>query len=371
MSEIQLFVPLAATGLSVLFSFVIVAPLLHGLRLLGGRVALRLRRPTSARIVLELSDDPLQPGLSAAHRRLGEDTRSVLMNLEHACAQAHRWSDRAAGPWWRQIFASGSDIAYAPTIGLTGEVWHWLAQAEALADEDGPFARDLQCSTASVRRALFDERPLVARLEAIAVLLAQVDGTLRIRTGSPYRDTLAPKAPLSAGAVAASDDECPEAVRRRRYHEAIRSHAKAIRVVVYRHSAPPEHDDLLQEIHVAIWTALPKYRRECSLRTYVLRVARYRAITFEQRRQELGPEREWTDDAPAPDELLDERRRHLAVARAIGALPATLRRALRLRLDGLSYREIARRLRITEKNASVRVTRARRTLERSIGTEPA
>jgi RNA polymerase sigma-70 factor (ECF subfamily) len=364
------FVMVAATGLSVCFAFAIFAPLLHGLRLLGGRVALRLRRRTVARAVLRLRDDPLQPGLSAAHRRLAGDTRSLLASLEHACAEAYRWSDRPAGRWWQQIFASGSDVAYAPTIGMTGEVWHWLQQAEAIADgDDEPLGKSLQSATAAVRCVLFDERPLIERLETLVVLVAQVDDSLRIQSGSPYRDALASKAPSRTEAAAVPDGSRSEGVRRRRYHKAMRSHGGAIRAIVRRFSDPPEHDDLLQEIHLAIWNALPGYRGDCSLRTYVLRIARYRGITFKERRVPLSAERRWTDHASAPDELLDEKRQCLAVGRAIQQLPAKLRLALQLRLEGFSYREIAERLAITEKNASVRVSRARKTVKRYFGAQ--
>src|SRR4051794_6909282 len=41
-----------------------------------------------------------------------------------------------------------------------------------------------------------------------------------------------------------------------------------------------DRDDLLQEIAAALWTALPRFRGDCSEKTFVMRVAHNRALTF-------------------------------------------------------------------------------------------
>jgi RNA polymerase sigma factor (sigma-70 family) len=46
-----------------------------------------------------------------------------------------------------------------------------------------------------------------------------------------------------------------------------------------------EREDLLQEIVVAIWRALPRFRRESSERTFLFRIAHNRAITYVARRR--------------------------------------------------------------------------------------
>src|SRR5207245_2506543 len=42
---------------------------------------------------------------------------------------------------------------------------------------------------------------------------------------------------------------------------------------------PQARQDLLQEIRLAIWVALPKFRNESSLRTFIFRIAHNRALT--------------------------------------------------------------------------------------------
>ena len=45
-----------------------------------------------------------------------------------------------------------------------------------------------------------------------------------------------------------------------------------------------EHDDLFQEIALAIWRALPSFRGDCSERTFVFRIAHNRGISCLARR---------------------------------------------------------------------------------------
>jgi RNA polymerase sigma factor (sigma-70 family) len=38
-------------------------------------------------------------------------------------------------------------------------------------------------------------------------------------------------------------------------------------------------EDLLQDIRLALWTALPRFRGECSMRTFVYRIAHNRSLS--------------------------------------------------------------------------------------------
>lgn len=364
------FTALGATGIAACFGLGLVAPLLAAFRLLHARFALQLGGRAAGRRVMCLSEQPLRPQLSAAQRRFAADTRSLLADLDHACSHIYRFSDSPFGPWWQQVFASLSDSAYASAIGINGEVWRWLRQAEALLDNAvEPADPSLETATITVRAMLFDARPLGPRLEVLVAVVARVDDGLRTHGGAPYRDQLAAPRPSPADSVTDPQASVSGAQRRRRYDQALEVCGNAIQAIVRRYAEPPEHDDLYQEIRLAVWNALPAYRGDSSLRTYVLRIARYRAITFKQRRVVLDGEREWLDRAPPPDELLDETRERRALGRAIKGLPAKLRFALEMRLEGFTYREIAQRLAITEKNASVRVSRARQAVKRSLCAE--
>jgi RNA polymerase sigma-70 factor (ECF subfamily) len=129
---------------------------------------------------------------------------------------------------------------------------------------------------------------------------------------------------------------------------------------------PAAREDLLQEILLALWRALPRFRGECSERTFVLRVAHNRALNHAFRRKPRGAPLEEAEAVPDPrpgpehDATLAQRRERLLAA--LHRLPLAMRQILSLGLEGLSGAEIAGLLGITENNANVRLSRARRAL---------
>ena len=131
-----------------------------------------------------------------------------------------------------------------------------------------------------------------------------------------------------------------------------------------------DRDDLVQEVLVAIWQALPRFRGASSERTYVFRIAHNRGCTFRARRRQDEP---LTNDAaiidprPGPDEALDDARRREQLARAVRTLPDAQRQAVLLRLEGFSLSEIAALQGTSEANVSVRLTRGRDRLREILG----
>jgi RNA polymerase sigma-70 factor, ECF subfamily len=135
-----------------------------------------------------------------------------------------------------------------------------------------------------------------------------------------------------------------------------------------------DRDDLLQEILLAVWRALPTFRGDASLRTFIYRVAMNRATTFRARRYrrvEYPMTEGLRDPAPPPDArvaALDERER---LTGAIRALPPSLRDVALPYLEDLSIAEIAQLLGITENNVRVRLARARDQLRTLLQEAPA
>ena len=115
----------------------------------------------------------------------------------------------------------------------------------------------------------------------------------------------------------------------------------------------------------ALWRALPRFRGESSLRTFVLQVAHNRSITFATRRRpfaDLPEEGLLPDPAPLVQERLIEEQERDGLFRAIRRLPEAQRQAVMLQLEGLSQREIAALQETSEGNVGVRLTRARKSL---------
>lgn len=131
-----------------------------------------------------------------------------------------------------------------------------------------------------------------------------------------------------------------------------------------------DHDDLMQDILVALWRALPSFRRESSERTFVFRVAHNRALTFAARRprhESLSEDQPIVDRRPGPDVEVDRAQQHERLMAAIRRLPEPQRQTVMLYLDDFSQAEIASMQGTTENNVAVRLTRARHRLRELLG----
>jgi RNA polymerase sigma-70 factor, ECF subfamily len=133
-----------------------------------------------------------------------------------------------------------------------------------------------------------------------------------------------------------------------------------------------EREDLLQDIALAIWRALPRFRGESSERTFVFRIAHNRAITqVGRRRPETVDLREdeliVADTRPDPERSFSAGQQGERLLDAIRRLPLPYAQVITLTLEGLGYAEIAEVLGISETNVGARLTRARQTLRALLG----
>jgi RNA polymerase sigma factor (sigma-70 family) len=130
-------------------------------------------------------------------------------------------------------------------------------------------------------------------------------------------------------------------------------------------------EELVQEIYFAIWRALPSFRGNSQLRTFVARIATNRAVTHVKRALKLPASLEVNEDIPAPGEgpesraiALDERSKLIS---ALQKLPLSFRQTAMLTLEGLTPKEIADVLGITTNAVSIRMARAKELLRILIG----
>jgi RNA polymerase sigma-70 factor, ECF subfamily len=130
-------------------------------------------------------------------------------------------------------------------------------------------------------------------------------------------------------------------------------------------------EDLLQEIRLAIWVALPNFRGESSLRTFLYRIAHNRALTHVWRRTKTASVEvdELEDPAASPETSAIQRSDSSRLLEAIRLLPIPFRQVLTLALEELSHAEIAAVLGISENNVAVRMNRARNLLKERLGRE--
>ncbi len=152
-------------------------------------------------------------------------------------------------------------------------------------------------------------------------------------------------------------------------------HGAAISRLAYSYEAVAGiREELVQEIALAIWRALPHFRGECSERTFVFRIAHNRGLTHVKRRRpppqsldNLEETDEPADPGPHPDEQLAQTKQRERLTAAVQSLPVAYRQMIVLMLEGLSHAEIGEVLGITENNVAVRLTRARKALKETMG----
>lgn len=131
----------------------------------------------------------------------------------------------------------------------------------------------------------------------------------------------------------------------RAFEELVRDHQDRVFGLILRMLGDRgEAEDLTQEVFVAVHQALPRFRGESRLSTWIWRIAknhalnRIKVLVRRERLPDAGP----LEEAPRPDRVYDERERRSAVQRAIARLEPDSRLVVALRdLEGLSYEEIA------------------------------
>lgn len=151
-------------------------------------------------------------------------------------------------------------------------------------------------------------------------------------------------------------------------------HGPMLRRIAGSYEADPERRrELEQEILLAVWRALPRFRGEAPVKAFLARVAHNRAVTHVAR-EAAAPRRTPLDEAlpsadPSPHDRLEADDLRERLAAAVRALPLSLRQPASLTLEGFSPAEIAAMLGLNANAVSIRLTRARAELRALLNPE--
>lgn len=130
---------------------------------------------------------------------------------------------------------------------------------------------------------------------------------------------------------------------------------------------PSLREDLTQQIFLAVWQALPNWRGESSLKTFIARVAQNRSISFVTKQVRQGPVAELPErieaDAPNPEEQVMQMNEREILMEATRRLPLPQRQVIILVLEGFTYPEISEMLEIAPNALALRLSRAKAALK--------
>ncbi|MDO6444568.1 sigma-70 family RNA polymerase sigma factor [Colwellia sp. 1_MG-2023] len=150
-------------------------------------------------------------------------------------------------------------------------------------------------------------------------------------------------------------------------------HEKLLRHIITGFEAKPAiQDELFQEIALNVWRALPKFRHDSAVKTFIARIAHnvlathvaksVRTVKADKELAAVPMEAEQDLTQPTPFQSLDQKQRQQRLAQAIRQLKLDQQQVITLALEGMSYQEIAEVLSITTNLVGVRLQRAKKAL---------
>ena len=155
------------------------------------------------------------------------------------------------------------------------------------------------------------------------------------------------------------------------FEQIVGEYGPLISRIAMSYEADPAHrEDLVQQIFLAVWQALPSYRADASLKTFIARIAQNRAISFVTRQARQGPVAEMPErvesDEPDPEQSAIDASERKMLLEATRRLPLPQREVIILVLEGFSYGEIADMLNIAPNALALRLSRAKATLKKML-----
>jgi RNA polymerase sigma-70 factor (ECF subfamily) len=148
-----------------------------------------------------------------------------------------------------------------------------------------------------------------------------------------------------------------------RFNTLMSAHGAALmRVPMGYVSRQADRQDLEQEIALAIWEAMPRWRKDASARTYAFRIAHNKCIDALRRKRphvDLAQEPERPSETSSPEAQSSARQTLRATLEHLRALPLAQRQVLMLSLEDMTHQEIADTLGIKSNHVGVLLHRAR------------
>ena len=159
------------------------------------------------------------------------------------------------------------------------------------------------------------------------------------------------------------------AEQQQRFTEWTCEHGAILHHVVNGFATGADRHDLMQEMLLAVWKAIPAFRGQARPTTYLYRVCHNAALlwirtekNYRRRVEQFGAQP--AEHHPGTDALAEERLAKIYAA--IHQLKPLERSLILLALDGLSYREMAEVLGLSESHVGVKLNRIKAQLTETL-----
>jgi RNA polymerase sigma-70 factor (ECF subfamily) len=149
-----------------------------------------------------------------------------------------------------------------------------------------------------------------------------------------------------------------------RFESWLREHAAMLHHVAKGFAEGADRHDLMQELLLAVWRAVPAFKQSAQASTFIYRVAHNAALTWKRSQTGLRRRLDRFQALAVPEPAAPHPERH-AIEKLYGhirQLPPLDRSLILLHLDGVSYAAMAEIHGLTEVNVGVRLTRAKQKL---------
>jgi RNA polymerase sigma-70 factor (ECF subfamily) len=153
------------------------------------------------------------------------------------------------------------------------------------------------------------------------------------------------------------------------YEQVVAGYAPALKRLTRAYEADPERrQDVLQEIHMALWQSLARFDGRCALGTWVYRVAHNTATSVCIRRRRNTPPLVSIEDldlaGPEPDreQVVDDRRAMERILELIHQLRPLDRQVMLLYLEGLDAGATSQVVGLSASNVATKVHRLKKVL---------
>lgn len=134
---------------------------------------------------------------------------------------------------------------------------------------------------------------------------------------------------------------------------------------------PNYQQDLMQDVLLSIWQALPEFRGDGTEKAYIARIAQNRCFTHIRRAAKQPPSTdlndELVDELASIEDSMNQLQSRQQLMSAVQKLPLKLRQVVTLSLEGFGPKQISEICDLSENNVSVRLNRARSVLKQQLG----